>query len=68
MHEVPEVFYISNINYEDVCNDVKKLKMNNATESENIPSYIFKEMVGFLAKPFRNLFNKCFKTNNFPEK
>lgn len=54
--------------HEDVCDTVKKLNINKATGPDNIQWYIFKGMVGFFADPLRILFNKCLKTNNFPEK
>lgn len=51
MCEVSEVFFIKQVSYEDVCDAVRSLKINKAVGPDNIPSYIFKGLVGFLAEP-----------------
>jgi len=67
MSDVPEVLCINQVTYEDVCDAIKDLKVNRAMGPDNIPSYIFKGMVGFLAEPLKILFNKSLKENTFPD-
>lgn len=64
---VPEVLCINQVTCEDVCDAIKGLKVNRAIGPDNIPSYIFKGMVGFLAEPLKILFNKSLKENKFPD-
>lgn len=65
--DIFEVLSIREVQCEDVCEAIRNLKSKRAVGPDNIPSYILKGLVGFLAEPLKTLFNLSLKTNTFPQ-
>lgn len=65
--QIFDALCLDQIKYEDVCDAVRGLKVNKAIGPDNIPSFVIKGMIGFLAEPLRFLFNLSLKTNTFPQ-
>ena len=65
--KVSEVFCIKQVDYEDVCDAARGLKINKAVGPDNISSYVLKGIIGFLAEPLKTIFNISLRRNTFPQ-
>lgn len=64
---VGEVVSLATVQYDDVCDAIKDLKVNKSIGPDKIPSYVVKGLADFFAYSLKIIFNLSVRLCTFPD-